>query len=132
MADPAFSASTTYTLTYSVTRTDAGSVDITTTFDGSSLNGGTLTQTVTDAGDIYTSFDTFSFRPNAPATTATTFTFSEFKVEYLPVPEPSTFALAGLGLLGLAGALSPRAPVNYLGFFQRVPTLPAPVFTDFK
>ncbi len=93
---PGFVAGTPYTLTFSVTRTAASSLDLTTTItDGSALN---LTQTVTDSTSPTFSFDTLAFRPTTGGTSATGINFTEVKIDYTAVPEPS---IAGLSLIGI-------------------------------
>lgn len=96
--DPGFVDGTSYTLTFAVTRTSASSVDITTSWVGSGLN---ISTTQTDSTYNYTGFDAFALRPAGNASGASTWNFTEMKVDYIPVPEPSIFALAGIGLLGL-------------------------------
>ena len=96
--DPAFASSTPYTMTFSVTRGSASSVDISTAFFGSGL---AITNTVTDSTFNYTGFDTFAIRPAGSAQGAEGYNISEIRVDYIAVPEPSTIALAGLAALGL-------------------------------
>lgn len=99
--DPAFAASTPYTMIFSATRSSATSVDISTAFFGSGL---AITNTVTDSTFNYTGFDAFAIRPAASTSGASMYNFTELKVEYLPVPEPSTIALAGLAAFGLVAS----------------------------
>jgi hypothetical protein len=86
-----------YTLEYSLTR-NADSVDINTAF---SAGAWSISYSVTDTNSTRSfNFDTFVFRPARADQSASTITFSEFKVEVLQVPEPSSFVLfGGFGLL---------------------------------
>jgi hypothetical protein len=96
---PGFADGTEYTLEFSVTRTAADSVDITTRFFGGSLD---ISHTATDTSGANLAFDTFAIRPAGSAVVATSFAFSQFGVEV--IPEPSTYALAGLSLLAFLSA----------------------------
>ena len=97
-----YDSGTQYTYVMSLTRNASGGLDVVSTMTGGTLNGsGTETVSYTDAtASQGYSFDTFALRPNAPGTTATQFDTSLFAVAF--VPEPSTLALAGVGVLGLA------------------------------
>jgi hypothetical protein len=93
-----------YTFVLSLTRGAADSMDIVMSMSGGNLNGTGLAEVifsdVTPNGGSFT-FDTFSIRPSDAATTAAQFNTSLFRVEYTPVPEPTTLGLAA-GLAGLA------------------------------
>jgi len=78
--DPGFFDGTNYTLFLSVTENNPTNVSITTTFIGSTLTNGMITQTVTDTNYCYTNFDTFAMRLNDGATTATNWVLSAFQV----------------------------------------------------
>jgi hypothetical protein len=101
-----FAAGTPYTFTLSLTRTAASSLDLTTTVtDGGAFN---LTQTVTDSTAPTFSFDTLAFRPTTGGTTASSINFTQVKIDYTAVPEPSIAALAGVALLALARSSKKR------------------------
>lgn len=82
--DPGFTDGIPYTMVMSVTENKTNSVNITTTFLGSTLANGMISQTVTDTNYCYTNFDTFVLRPNDGLTTATNFTTTAFEVETFP------------------------------------------------
>ena len=84
----AFTSGVEYTLQFSVTRTGADSVDVTTRFTGDGLN---LSHTATDAAGATLAFDAFAIRPAGSASVATSLVFREFDVTV--VPEPSTWAM---------------------------------------
>lgn len=84
--DPGFTDGVPYTAVMSISEVSTSQVSITTTFLGSTLTNGMITQTVTDTNYCYTNFDTFCFRPNDGATTATNFTFTGFEVATFPTP----------------------------------------------
>lgn len=95
--DPAFVSGVAYTLQFSVTRTGADSLDVTTHFTGDGLD---ISHTATDAAAANFDFDAFAIRPAGSASGATSLTFTEFQVAV--VPEPSTWAaLAVQAALGL-------------------------------
>lgn len=93
--DPGFVSGTEYTLQFTVTRNGAAA-DITTVIYGSGM---ALTNTVSDPSGSFT-FDAFAIRNSRGDQTAEAFQFTQFMVDI--VPEPSTAALAGLGILALA------------------------------
>jgi hypothetical protein len=97
--DPAFVDTTNYTFVFSVTENSPTNVSITSTFSGSTLTNGMITQTVTDTNYCCTNFDTFTLREHDGAiTTATNFTITSFKVETLTAsvtPISLTSSLSG-------------------------------------
>ena len=98
-----YDSGTQYTFLMTLTKNGAGGLDITASMTGGTLNGtGTAYCDYTDTTPNGFTYDTFGIRPSSDASTATTFDTSLFRVEVISVPEPSTFVLAGLGLLGLA------------------------------
>ena len=101
LGSAAFADGTQYALEFSVTRTAADSVDITTRFFGGALD---ISHTATDSSGANFAFDTFAIRPTGSAAVATSFTFSQIGVGVAVVPEPSTFVLAGLSLLAFGCA----------------------------
>jgi len=74
-------------------------------YAGNGTGGSLLTQFggITTGSTLTTnSFDALAIGWRATAnTTATTIDINNIQVDYSPVPEPATFALAGLGILGL-------------------------------
>jgi hypothetical protein len=77
-------------------------LQISATMSGGTLNGaGSATVTYTDLAPTSLKYDTFALRPSSAAATASTFDTTNFKVELLNVPEPSTMMLVGVGLAGL-------------------------------
>ena len=101
-----YDSGTTYTLVMTLTRNASSGLDITTTTTGGTLNGtGTATVSFTDTTPNTFTYDTFALRQTAPSVGAAQVDTSQFEVEFLtaPVPEPTTLALAGLGILAFAG-----------------------------
>jgi hypothetical protein len=97
-----YAAGTAYTYQMTLTLNGAGGLDILSTMTGAGLNGmNGLTNSITDASPNSLTFDTFGVRAGTSSATASQFDTSLFKVEFNQVPEPATFALAGLGMLGL-------------------------------
>jgi hypothetical protein len=95
-----------YTLVMTLTRNASSGLDIVSTMTGGNINGtGTVTDSVTDASPNAFTYDTFALRQTGSASGAAQIDITQFKVEFLTtsVPEPTTLALAGFGLLGLAG-----------------------------
>jgi hypothetical protein len=99
---------TQYTMTWIMTRTagpdtiggngdDGLTIDV--TMAGGSLNapGSFPHVAVTDATPNTFSYDTFNVRPAGSASTATTFDLNQFQVDFSPVPEPTSLALALCG-----------------------------------
>jgi len=93
-----------YTYVFDAVRdASTGNLIINSTMTGTGLNGvGFMTTTYTDTTPAGYTFDTFCVRPAGSASTASSLNTTFFEAEYI-VPEPSTFMLAGLGLLGLVG-----------------------------
>jgi hypothetical protein len=89
--DAGFADGIPYTMVMSIAEKNTNSVNITTTFLGSTLTNGMITQTVTDTNYCYTNFDTFCFRPAAGDEAATNFTFTSFEVETFPTPASGSF-----------------------------------------
>ena len=98
-----FAANTTYTGVLTITRTGAGSLDLTSTlFQGATQLS---TYTASDASASTTSFGMLAFHANSvtfgSVSTVNTpdngIDFSNVQIELLPVPEPSAFALLALG-----------------------------------
>jgi VCBS repeat-containing protein len=88
-----------YTLHFTVTKTATGNT-ITESIDGTSDNF-----TVGDPATANNTFDelNFGFYTKSPAMSGNAGTIVSAQVDFFTnVPEPSTFALAGLGMLGLA------------------------------
>jgi hypothetical protein len=90
-----------------LTRTLANEIQIDATMTGGSLDGDgeasvSFLDTTPNNGSF--TFDTFAFRPDGNDVSATTIDFTSFTVQ---VPEPTTFALLGLG--GLAFLIRRRS-----------------------
>jgi hypothetical protein len=100
-----FVSGSTYTLVMTLTRNASSGLDITSTMTGGSLNGtGSETISFTDTTPNTFTYDTFALRQTGSSSGAAQIDSSLFKVDFITAtPEPTTFALAGLGLLGLAG-----------------------------
>jgi hypothetical protein len=97
-----YASGTTYTLSMTLTRNASSGLDIAASMTGGSLNGsGSASVAYTDASPNSFIYDTFAVRPAGSTQTANLFDTTLFRVQFTQVPEPATFALAGLGLLGL-------------------------------
>jgi hypothetical protein len=92
---------TQYTFTWTLTRTVLDELLVEAGVTGGNIhNSGALNVSFLDPSPNNNSFifDTFALRPSSATATAASFDTTLFKVEYIPVPEPTA-----LGLLGLAG-----------------------------
>jgi len=97
---------TTYTYFMSLTLGLSGDLIITNSITGGTLlNGGAGNETVVvdDTTPNTLTFDTFGVREGTSTATASQFDTSNFRVDFISVPEPTTLALSGMTLLGLAG-----------------------------
>jgi hypothetical protein len=102
-----FSPNTTYTGVWSVTRTGSDTLDL----SGSLYLGATLlsTYTGTDSSGITSTFGALAFHANSnifgssgtPGVADNGIDFSNIKIEFTAVPEPSALILTFLGLIGL-------------------------------
>jgi len=95
---------TVYTYQMNLTLNAFGGLDILSTMTGAGLNGvNGLTNSVTDTSPNSLTFDTFAVRAGTSSATASQFDTSLFRVDFIStsVPEPATFAFAGLGMLSL-------------------------------
>jgi hypothetical protein len=102
----AFAANTAYVGVFSITRTGASSLDLTATL----FQGATelTTHTATDTTASTTTFGMLAFHVNSNTfgssaainTPDNGIDFSNIKIELIPVPEPSSFALLALGAGG--------------------------------
>lgn len=102
------SLDTLYTMTFTLDRVAVDQMDL--TFSIADAGGVISTHTVSDdpngsatlgTGPLATDFDQLFFRFSNNTSTADAIEFSRFKIEL--VPEPTTFAFAGLMALGLIG-----------------------------
>jgi hypothetical protein len=96
-----FASGSTYRLDFIVTRMGATTVSNSVTFYDS-LNAVLVSTAAVDATGTL-AFDTFSMRAATTLTTAATFGFTQFRVDYIvaSVPEPSALVLVAMGLLAL-------------------------------
>jgi hypothetical protein len=93
-------AGTLYTYVMQMTLTSPGVLEVISSMSGGTLNNsGLATVTYSDATPNSLTYDTFAIRPSSATGAAQIFDTSLVQVEF--IPEPSTFALIGLGLLGL-------------------------------
>jgi hypothetical protein len=100
-----YAAGVLYTYMMDLTLNGSGGLDIISSMTGGTLNNsGTASVSVTDATPNSLSFDTFSIRPSSASGAAQIFDSSLFKVELFQVPEPSAFAMLGMGALGFVFA----------------------------
>jgi hypothetical protein len=100
-------ANTAYTGVISLTRTGADSLDL----SGSLFQGASLLSTwiASDASGIVSTIGSIAFHANSnifgssstPDTANNGVDFTNIKIKYIAVPEPTAFALAGLGIASL-------------------------------
>jgi hypothetical protein len=101
--NPGYSDDTQFTFIMELTRNASNQIDVTASMRGGNLDGvGLVSASSTDVDPTSFSFDTFALRPSSAATTTDQFDTNLFRVEFLPIPEPGSLALVGLGALLLA------------------------------
>jgi len=91
---------TTYVLTYTVAKTGSGDTITAVIKDTNGVQLGNDNWTVTDSSGLYNSFDELDFGWYGKNGTSPAINGNIIDVT-VSVPEPATFALAGLGMLGL-------------------------------
>ncbi len=105
--DAGYASGTPYAYTMTITRDGLGGLDIVSRMEGAGLGPGGigfLQAAANDASPASYLFDTFSVRPSASATTATSFDASLFRVTFTPgapVPEPASAVLMGSAALAV-------------------------------
>jgi hypothetical protein len=100
--DAGYAAGTAYSFVMTLTLGAGGALDIVSTMSGTGLGPGGVGYLTTSYSDLTPStlqYDLFGLRPATSSALATTVDTTLFQVEF--IPEPSTFALIGLGLLSL-------------------------------
>jgi hypothetical protein len=97
---PGFVSGTQYTLEFSAARTAANSVDVSARITGGGLD---LFNSAADAAYACHRFDCFAIRAGSVTDAAASFTFTEFKVEVLPVTPSMRFATGRGELLLING-----------------------------
>ncbi|HUI08304.1 MAG TPA: hypothetical protein VL486_14990 [Verrucomicrobiae bacterium] len=86
-AFPGFAEGTPYVLQFAVQRTGTNSVAIDATWSNT-VNGATMTTSVTDGVATNSSFDGIALRPSGMSSTASKIIFHEVKIELTPAPAP--------------------------------------------
>jgi hypothetical protein len=95
-------AGTLYTYTMTFTRTALGELQVDASMVGGLLNNtGTASVSVVDPSPNGFVFDTFQVRPSGATTTAELFDTTLFRVEFNPVPEPTSLSVLGLSAAAL-------------------------------
>ncbi|HRK30550.1 MAG TPA: PEP-CTERM sorting domain-containing protein [Tepidisphaeraceae bacterium] len=100
-----YAAGVEYSFIMDILRNGSDAMEINVSMTGGNLNNsGTAAVSFTDptANNGAYSFDTFAIRPSGATTTAAVFDTSLFKVEYFPIPEPTTLSLlAGVAAMAV-------------------------------
>lgn len=103
-ANTGYAADTSYTFLITLTRTAEGYLDLAASITGGLLNNsGSMSVAYTDTTPNSFSFDTFQFRPDGNDVAFDVFDTTRFKVEFTPVPEPTSVSLITAGMLMLLG-----------------------------
>ncbi len=118
-------AGTPYLLQFSVLRSNLNSLVITVTWQNATNSNSSLSYSVTDTSATNFNFDGFGFRPASAATTATTISLNEVKVDFISSGSAPIISSASSDVSAYVGqsanfsvVAGGSSPLNYQWFFN--------------